>query len=86
MLKQLLTMESKFELMVAYQVSIESNSIIIENAENDPYRYTLYEIAEQVSYEEYINGNEFELGRILKHSNSTDDLHFIQEGRRKVTV
>lgn len=84
MTKPLLTIENEFDLMVNYQIAIESKSVIITNDLRDKYRYSLYTIVKPFpTYEEYINGNEFDEGTLIKSSSSLDDLTLLQNSRRK---
>lgn len=79
-----LTVDTEFELMLNFQLAIESKSVIVENDVRDKHRYSLYSIAEPFpSYEEYINGDDFDEQKLIKSSSSYDELKLLQEKRRK---
>lgn len=83
MTRPVLTVETEFEMMADYQLAIESKSVIVENALEDKHRYSLYSILEPVpTYDEYMNGNEFDEGELLAESNTRDELKVLQETRR----
>lgn len=83
MTRPVIAVETEFELMADYQLSIESKSVIIENSLDDKFRYSLYSITQDVpTYNEYMNGNEFEEDELLATSNSKDELRLQQQKRR----
>lgn len=83
MTRPVLTVDTEFEIMADYQLAIESKSVIVENALEDPFRYSLYSILEPVpTYDEYMNGNEFEEDELLAESNTKEELLVLQKGRR----
>jgi hypothetical protein len=74
-----LNVDEEFELMVNYQVSIETSSIVVRNDHRDKYDYTLYSIVEPYpSYEDYLNGNDFDYGKVLYESNNLDSIMRLQ--------
>src|SRR6478609_2120527 len=78
-----LAIETEFELMADYQTAIESKSVIVENALEDPFRYSLYAISEPFpTYEEYMNGNDFDEEELLAESNTRDELQIVQNERK----
>jgi hypothetical protein len=78
-----MNIDQEFELMVNYQVSIESNSIVVRNDHKDKYDYTLYSIVKPYpSYEDYLNGNDFEYGKVLYESNNLDSILESQDNMR----
>lgn len=80
--KPILTIETEFELMADYQTAVETKSIIVENALNDKHRYSLYSIEEPFpTYEEYLNGNDFDEHGLIKSSSSLDELKLLQKTR-----
>jgi len=83
MTRPVIAIETEFELMADFQLSIESKSVIVENALNDKFRYSLYSITDQMpSYDDYMNGNEFEEDELIATSNSKDELKLQQQKRR----
>lgn len=83
-LPQNLNVETEFDLMVNYQIAIESKSVIVENDLRDKHRYSLVAVEEPFpSYEEYLNGDDFEETKIIRSSSSYDELRMIQDERRK---
>lgn len=84
MIKPVLTVETEFELMADYQMSIESKTVIVMNSLQDKFRYSLYSISEPFpTYDEYMNGNDFDEDELIESSNNPDDLRVIQKARRK---
>jgi len=84
MKKPILSIEDEFHLMADYQNAIECKSVIVENALNDKHRYSLVEISEPFpTYEEYINGNDFDEGEIIISSSSMEDL---KEHQKRCTM
>jgi hypothetical protein len=83
MTRPVLTVDTEFELMADYQLAIESKSVIVENALEDTHRYSLYSITDNVpTYDEYMNGNEFDEDELLAESNTREELKVLQEQRR----
>jgi hypothetical protein len=83
MTRPVLTVETEFEMMADYQLTIESKSVIVENALEDKFRYSLYSIHEPVpTYDEYMNGNDFDEDQLLSESNTREELNIVQEGRK----
>ena len=83
MTRPLLTVDTEFEIMADYQLAIESKSVIVENALEDKHRYSLYSIFEPVpTYDEYMNGNEFDEDELLAVANTKEELKVLQETRR----
>lgn len=78
-----LQVETKFDIMANYQTAIESKSVIVKNSPTDQYQYSLYMIVEPFpTFEEYINGNEFDEGELLEHSSNVSYLNHQQDVRR----
>lgn len=78
-----LQVETKFDIMANYQIAIESKSVIIENSPTDEHRYSLYNIVKPYpTFEEYINGYEFDEGEIIDHSSDISYLNHQQDIRR----
>jgi hypothetical protein len=74
-----LNVEVEFDLMANYQTIIENKSVIIENSDKDEFKYSLFKVKKPYpTYEEYLNGNEFEEGKLIKHSSSIDELQSLQ--------
>lgn len=85
MTRPILELNVELDLMVQYTTIIKSRSVIVQNAPNDPDRYTLYEICEPYpSYEEYMNGNEFDEGLLIRNSPSLNLLKLVQSKRVQV--
>jgi hypothetical protein len=83
MTRPVISVDTEFDMMADYQLAIESKSVIIENALEDDHRYSLYSILEPVpTYDEYMNGNEFEEDELLAESNTKEELLVLQKGRR----
>ena len=83
MTRPVLTVDTEFEIMADYQLAIESKSVIVENALEDTHRYSLYSIMDNVpSYDDYMNGNEFDEDELLAEANTKEELKILQEGRR----
>jgi hypothetical protein len=78
-----LSVETEFDLMVTYQRTIESKSVIIENDLRDKERYSLYSVSKPFpTYEEFLNGNEFDEQELIMSSSSIDALQLVQDSRR----
>ena len=83
MLKSLLDIESEFEMMVEYQRTIESKSVLVEHSLKDEFAYGLYNIVHPYpSYEEFINGNEFIEGDLIEANSDIVQLEKLQDVRR----
>lgn len=83
MLKSLLDVESEFELMVKYQRSIESQSVLIEHSLKDQFAYGLYNVVKPYpTYEEYLNGNDFIEGELIAQHSDIVQLEKVQDQRR----
>lgn len=83
MTRPVIAVDTEFEIMADYQLAIESKSVIVENALEDPYRYSLYSIAEPYpTYDEYMNGNDFDEAELIAESNTSDDLKLLQGEKR----
>lgn len=84
MKKPLLNLDREFELMVKYQITVESKSVVVKNNKHDEFPYSLYEIVEPYpTYEEYLHCNEFDEGQLIMNSLSLPVLDVVQERRRK---
>lgn len=78
-----LDVETEFDLMVKYQVAIETKTVIIKNAPGDAYLYSLVAIDEPFpSYIDYLNGDDFDELVIITVSNSIDYLQSMQDKKR----
>jgi hypothetical protein len=78
-----LSVETEFDLMVNYQRTVESKSVIVENDLKDKERYSLYTVSEPFpTYEEFLNGNEFDEQELIMSSSSIDALQLVQDSRR----
>jgi len=83
MTKPVIAIETEFELMADFQLAIESKSVIVENALDDKFRYSLYSITDDLpTYDEYMNGNDFEEDELIATANSKDELVLLQRERR----
>lgn len=83
MTRPMIVVETEFELMADFQLAIESKSVIVENALNDTFRYSLYSITDELpTYDEYRHGNDFEEDELIATSNSKDELRLQQQARR----
>lgn len=83
MTRPVIAIETEFEMMADFHLTIESKSVIVENALNDKFRYSLYSITDQLpTYDEYMNGNDFEEDELIATANSKDELVLLQRERR----
>lgn len=83
MTRPVLMVDTELDMMVDYQLAIESKSVIVENALEDPERYSLYSITDNVpTYDDYMNGNDFDEDQLLASSNNKEELKILQEERR----
>lgn len=83
MTRPVLTVDTEFDMMADYQLAIETKSVIVENAIEDSKRYSLYSITDNVpTYEDYMNGNDFDEHELLASSNNKEKLKVLQEQRR----
>lgn len=83
MTRPMIAVETEFDLMADFQLAIESKSVIVENALNDKFRYSLYSITDQMpTYDDYMNGNEFEEDELIATSNTKEELILLQQERR----
>lgn len=79
-----LTTDHEFDLMVNYQINIESQSTIVRNAPEDEFQYSLYEINKPYpTYAQYLNGNDFDESLLIMNSFSLEMVTDVQELRRK---
>lgn len=79
----ILTIDREFDLMVKYQLAIETTSVIIKNAPSDAYTYSLIRIEEPFpSYIDYLNGNDFNELDVITASDSMDYLLSLQDSKR----
>lgn len=83
MLKPVLELEAKFNLMVEYQRTIESQSIISNHSPQDQCAYGLYTLEQPIpSFEEYVEGNEFSEGILIAESSDIVQIMGMQDERR----
>jgi len=82
-----ISIDSEFELMANYQICIESKAFIVENSKKDLHRFSLYHIEEPYpTYEEYMNGNDFNETTLIRSSNSLEEIKVIQDSIRCVKI
>lgn len=83
MVKQVLDIDSEFELMVTYQRTIESQSLLIEHSLKDQFSHGLYNVVKPYpSYDEYSQGHDFIEGELIEQSSDIVQLINLQDGRR----
>lgn len=81
--KPVLNVEQELDLMIEYQNALESKSVIVKNSPRDEFRFSLFEIVEPYpTYNEYLHGNEFDEGQLIKHSASKEEMKKLQAKRK----
>lgn len=75
--------ESEFALMVKYQRTIESKSVLTDHSSNDRALYGLYNVVQPYpTWEEYLVGYDFWEGELIKESSDIVELEKLQDQRR----
>lgn len=83
--KPVLDVQSQFDLMVKFQTAIESKSVIVQNSPKCKFAFSLYEIsAPYPTFEEYLEGNDFNEGDPINHSSDIVQLEHSQAVRRNI--
>jgi hypothetical protein len=74
--------DDQIDLMIRYQNILESKSVIVQNDEEDEHPYSLYTVENPFpTYNDYLNGNEFDEGELIAHCQTYEQAIELQKGR-----